>query len=64
MQPDSGKHRRVGAQHDHLAVRHVDDAHRAVGDGKAERHKQENRADTQAYEDDVEHDTADRSYAG
>ena len=37
MQPDARHDRRVGAHHHEVAVRHVDDAHRAVGDGEAER---------------------------
>ncbi len=37
--PDSGEHRDIGADHDHLAMGHVDDAHRAIGDGETERHQ-------------------------
>ncbi len=35
----------VGADHHHLAVRHVDDAHHAEGDGKADRGEQQHRAE-------------------
>ena len=39
---------RVGAEHHHLAMRHVDDAHDAEGDGKADRREQQHRAERQA----------------
>jgi hypothetical protein len=42
---------RVGAQHDHLAVRHVDDAHGAEGDGKPDRRQQQHRAERNAVPD-------------
>ena len=35
----------VGAEHDHLAVRHVDDAHHAEGDGEADGGQQQHRAE-------------------
>ena len=35
----------VGADHDHLAVRHVDDAHHAERDGKTDRGEQQHRAE-------------------
>ena len=34
----------VGADRDHFAVGHVDDAHQAEGDGQAERHHEQNAA--------------------
>ena len=37
----------IGADHHHLAVRHVDDAHDAEGDGKPDSGKQEDRAERQ-----------------
>jgi hypothetical protein len=40
----------VGADHQQLAVRHVDDAHDAVGDGQAERAEQQDAAERQAGE--------------
>ena len=45
MLPEDVLHdvRRVGADHDQLAVRHVDDAHQAIGDRKAERGQQQDR---------------------
>jgi hypothetical protein len=33
----------VGAEHHQLAVRHVDDAHDAEGDGEADGHQHEDR---------------------
>ena len=48
---------RVGAEHDHLAMRHVDDAHDAEGDGEADRGEQQHRAERQAVPD-VLHDAA------
>ena len=39
---------RVGAEHHHLAVRHVDDAHDAEGDGEADRREQQHRAEREA----------------
>ena len=41
----------VSADHDELAVRHVDDAHQAVGDRKAERGKQQNGSERHAGEE-------------
>ena len=35
----------IGADHHHLAVRHVDDAHHAEGDGKPDRREQQHRAE-------------------
>ena len=35
----------VGAEHHHLAMRHVDDAHHAEGDGEADRGEQQHRAE-------------------
>ena len=35
----------VGAEHHHLAMRHVDDAHHAEGDGEADRREQQHRAE-------------------
>ena len=42
---------RVGADHDQLAVRHVDDAHEAVGDREPERREQQDRAQAHAREE-------------
>ena len=39
---------RVGAEHHHLAMRHVDDAHHAEGDGEADRRQQQHRAEADA----------------
>ena len=39
---------RVSAEHHHLAVRHVDDAHHAERDGKTDRGEQQDRAERQA----------------
>jgi hypothetical protein len=36
---------RVGAEHHHLAMRHVDDAHDAEGDGEADGGQQQHRAE-------------------
>ena len=41
---------RVGAEHHQLAVRHVDDAHHAEGDGEADRDEHQHRAEAQAEE--------------
>ena len=41
----------VGAEHDHLAMRHVDDAHDAEGDGKADGGEQQHRAQRNAVPD-------------
>ena len=41
----------VGAEHDHLAMGHVDDAHHAEGDGEPDRGKQQHRAEREAVED-------------
>ena len=38
----------VGAEHHHLAMRHVDDAHHAEGDGEADRGQQQDRAQADA----------------
>ena len=38
----------VGADHHHLAMGHVDDAHHAEGDGKPDRGEQQHRAERQA----------------
>ena len=54
MQPDARQHRRIGADHHHLAMGHVDDAHGAVGDGETERHQQQDRAEAQADEQTFE----------
>ena len=40
----------VGADHHQLAMRHVDDAHQAVGDGQPQRHQQQDRAQADAAE--------------
>ena len=48
-------HRRVGTNHHHFAVGHVDDAHDAVGDGEAQRHKQQNGTDAEADEQSIDH---------
>ena len=45
---------RVGADHHQLAVRHVDDAHQAVGDRQAERDQQQDRAEADAGEEHAE----------
>ena len=42
---------RVGAEHDHLAMGHVDDAHHAEGDGKADGGQQQDRAEGDAVPD-------------
>ena len=42
---------RVGAEHHHLAMRHVDDAHHAEGDGEADRGEQQHRAERDAVPD-------------
>ena len=42
---------RIGADHDELAVRHVDDAHQPVGDREAERGEQQDRAERDAGEE-------------
>ena len=42
---------RVGAEHHHLAMRHVDDAHDAEGDGEADRGEQQHRAERDAVPD-------------
>ena len=39
---------RVGAEHHHLAVRHVDDAHDAEGDGEADGGEQQHRRSGEA----------------
>ena len=45
---------RVRADHDQLAVRHVDDAHQAVGDREPERGEQQDRAERDAGEGEAE----------
>ena len=45
----------VGAEHHHLAMRHVDDAHDAEGDGKADGGKQQHRAEREAVPDVLRH---------
>ena len=52
---DAREHRDVGADHDHLAMGHVDDAHRAVGDGQTQRHQEQDRAEAQADKQDFKH---------
>ena len=42
---------RVGAEHHHLAMRHVDDAHHAEGDGEADGREQQHRAERDAVPD-------------
>ena len=42
---------RIGAEHDHLAMRHVDDAHHAEGDGEADGGEQQHRAEREAVPD-------------
>ena len=44
----------VGADRDHLAVRHVDDSHQAERDRQAERDDEQNRAETEAAKDRAE----------
>ena len=41
---------RIGAEHDHLAMRHVDDAHHAEGDGKPDRRQQQDAAERNPFE--------------
>ena len=45
---------RVGADRDHFAVRHVDDAHQAEGDGEAERDHEQNGAEAEAAKNGAE----------
>ena len=40
----------VSADHHQLAVRHVDDAHEAIGDGQPERHQQQDGAQAETAE--------------
>ncbi len=40
----------IGAEHDHLAMRHVDDAHHAEGDGEPDRGQQQHAAEADALE--------------
>ena len=49
MGPDQllGDEGRVGAEHDQLAMRHVDDAHHPEGDGEPDRREQQHRAERQ-----------------
>ena len=54
-QPKARHYGGVGADHHQLAVGHVDHAHDAVGDGEAQRHKQQNRPDAQADEQRIDH---------
>ena len=44
----AGRRRCIGAEHHHLAMRHVDDAHDAEGDGEADRGEQQNRGRREA----------------
>jgi hypothetical protein len=46
---------RVGAQHHHLAVRHVDHAHHPEGDGEADGGQEEDRAQADALEQALDH---------
>ena len=46
---------RVGAQHHHLAMRHVDHAHGAEGDGEPDRRQQQHRAERDAVPDVLRH---------
>jgi hypothetical protein len=39
---------RVRPEHEHLAMRHVDDAHEPKGNGKTQAHNQQNRSQAQA----------------
>jgi len=41
----------IGAEHDHLAMRHVDDPHHAEGDGEADRGEQQHAAEADALEE-------------
>jgi hypothetical protein len=50
----------VGADHHQLAVGHVDHAHQAVGDGQAQRHQQEDGAQTDAGEQGTQFVTPDQ----
>ena len=52
---------RVGAEHHHLAVGHVDDAHDAEGDGEADGGEQQHRAERQPVPDVL--DVADEAQA-
>ena len=45
---------RVSADCDHLAVRHVDDAHKAEGDGETEGDDEENTAEAESAEEGAE----------
>ena len=45
----------VGAEHHHLAVRHVDDAHHAEGDGEADGGEQQHRAERQPVPEVLRH---------
>ncbi len=45
---------RISADGDHFAVRHVDDAHQAEGDGEAERDHQQNGAEAEAAKNGAE----------
>ena len=47
--------RRVRADHDELAVRHVDDAHQAVGDRETQRGEQQDAAEAHAAEHAADH---------
>ena len=42
---------RVRPEHEHLAVRHIDDAHEAKGDGQPQAHDQQNRGQAQTIEE-------------
>ena len=45
----------VGADHDELAMRHIDDTHGAVGDGEPESDQQQNGRKTKSDENYVGH---------
>ena len=47
--------RGIGAQHHHLAVRHVDDAHDAEGDGEPDGREQQDGAERQAVPEVLDH---------
>ena len=53
----------VGAEHHHLAMRHVDDAHDAEGDGKADGREQQDRSERKAVPE-VLADVPERERAG
>ena len=59
-EPQARQHGHIGADHDHLAMRHVDDAHRAISNGEAERDQQQDRSQAETDEQNLEHDSASR----